>query len=63
MLQIQQEMMDKHKDTVDTVAGEAVNKKIDEQIRQNQAESKAVLEDMLRALEEKAIPRKKWKPR
>jgi len=53
VLQIQRELVDEHKDIVDTAAGEAVNKELNQQIRRHQAELKAVQEDMLRALEEK----------
>ena len=53
VLQIQRELVDEHKDIVDTAAGEAVNKELNAQIRRHQAELKAVQEDMVKALKEK----------
>ena len=52
-LQIQRELVDEHKDIVDTAAGEAVNKELNEQIRRHQVELKAVQEEMKQALKEK----------
>jgi chromosome segregation ATPase len=52
-LQIQRELVDEHKDIIDTAAGEAVNRELNEQIRRHQAELKAVQEDMMQALNEK----------
>ncbi|KAF9645064.1 hypothetical protein BDM02DRAFT_712317 [Thelephora ganbajun] len=52
-LQIQRELVDEHKDIIDTAAGETINKELKEQIRHHQVELDAVREDMLRALEEK----------
>ena len=52
-LQIQQELVDEHKDIVDTSAGAVINKEFNEQIRRHQAELKEVQEEMVRALEEK----------
>ena len=53
VLQIQRELVDEHKDIVDTAAGEAVNKELNEQIRRHQAELRAVQEEMMQALQEK----------
>ena len=53
VLQIQRELVDEHKDIVDTAAGEAVNKELNEQIRRHQAQLKTVQEEMMQALEEK----------
>ena len=52
-LQIQRELVDEHKDIIDTAAGEAVNKELNEQIRRHQAELKSIQEDMMKALKEK----------
>ena len=52
-LQIQRELVDEHKDIIDTAAGEAVNKELNEQIRRHQAELKTVQEEMLQALKDK----------
>lgn len=52
-LQIQRELVDEHKDIIDTAAGEAVNKALNEQIRHHQAQLKELREEMLRALEKK----------
>ncbi|KAF9650766.1 hypothetical protein BDM02DRAFT_3111513 [Thelephora ganbajun] len=52
-LQIQRELVDEGKDIIDTAAGEAVNKELNEQIRRHQVELKAVQEEMLKALKEK----------
>ena len=53
VLQIQRELVDEHKDIVDTAAGEAVNKELNAQIRRHQAELKALQEDTVKALKEK----------
>ena len=53
VLQIQRELVDEHKDILDTAAGEAVNRELNEQIRRHQAEMKAVREEMMQALKEK----------
>jgi len=53
VLQIQRELVDEHKDIVDTAAGEAVNRELNEQIRRHQAELKVVQEEMMQALKEK----------
>ena len=53
VLQIQRELVDEHKDIVDTAAGEAVNQELNEQIRRHQAELKEVQEQMMQALKEK----------
>jgi DNA anti-recombination protein RmuC len=52
-LQIQRELVDEHKDILDTAAGEAVNRELNEQIRRHQAEMKAIREEMMQALKEK----------
>ena len=53
VLQIQRELVDEHKDILDTAAGEAVNRELNEQIRRHQAELKAVQEGLMQALKEK----------
>jgi chromosome segregation ATPase len=53
VLQIQDELVNQHKDIIDTAAGEAVNKELNAQIRRHQAELKAVQEEMQKALKEK----------
>ena len=53
VLQIQRELVDDHKDIVDTAAGEAINKELNEQIRRHQAELKDIQEEMKQALEDK----------
>ena len=53
VLQIQQELVDEHRDIVDTSAGAVINKELNEQIRRHQAELKEVQEEMMKALEEK----------
>ena len=52
-LQIQRELVDEHKDIIDTAAGEVINKELNEQIRRHQAELKTVQEEMMKALKEK----------
>jgi len=52
-LQIQRELVDEGKNIIDTAAGEAVNKELNEQIRRHQTELKAVQEEMRKALKEK----------
>ena len=53
VLQIQRELVDEHKNIVDTAAGEAVNQELNEQIRRHQAELKVVQGEMMQALKEK----------
>ena len=53
VLQIQRELVDEHKDIVDTAAGEAVNKELNEQIKRHQKELKEVQEEMKQALKDK----------
>ena len=53
VLQIQRELVDEHKDIIDTAAGEAVNQELNKQIRRHQAELKVVQEEMMQALKEK----------
>ena len=50
-LQIQRELVDERKDVIDTAAGQAVNRELDEQIGRHQAKLKEVQEEM-QALEE-----------
>ena len=52
VLQIQRELVDEHKNIVDTAAGEAVNRELNEQIRRHQVELKGLREEM-RALKQK----------
>lgn len=52
VLQIQRELVDEHKNIVDTAAGEAVNRELNEQIRRHQTELKELQEEM-QALKEK----------
>ena len=52
-LKIQVELVDEHKDIIDTAAGEAINKELNELIRRHQVELKAVQEEMKKALKEK----------
>ncbi|KAF9781318.1 P-loop containing nucleoside triphosphate hydrolase protein [Thelephora terrestris] len=52
-LQIQRELVDEHKNIVNTSAGEVINKELNDHIRRHQAELKAVQEDMMKALKEK----------
>ena len=69
VLQIQRELVDEHKDIVDTAAGETVNQELNEQIRRHQIELKEVQEQMMQTLKEKGwlptIPKRKrgWRPR
>ena len=53
VLQIQRELVDEHKDIVDTAAGEAVNRELNKQIRRHQAELKEIQEQMMQAMKEK----------
>ena len=57
-LQIQRELVDEHKNIVDTAAGEAVNRELNELIRRHQAELRAVQEYMMQALKEGGETRK-----
>ena len=52
-LQIQRELVDEGKGIIDTAAGEAINKELNQQIRRHQAELKAVKEEMEQAMKEK----------
>ena len=52
-LQIQRELVEEHKDIVNTVAGKAVNKELNEQVQRHQVELKAIQEEMVRALKDK----------
>jgi len=52
-LQIQRELVDEGKNIIDTAAGEAVNKELNEQMRRHQVEMKAIQEDMMKAFNEK----------
>ena len=51
VLQIQRELVDEHKGIIDTAAGQAVNRELDEQIGQHQAKLMKAQEEM-QALEE-----------
>jgi hypothetical protein len=53
VLQIQRELVDERKGIIDTAAGGAINKELNEQIRRHQVELKAVREEMLEALAKK----------
>ena len=53
VLQIKRELVDEHKDIVDTAAGETVNQELNEQIRRHQIELKEVQEQMMQTLKEK----------
>ena len=52
-LQIQRELVDEKKNIIDTAAGEAVNKELNEHIRRHQAELKVIQEEMKQALKDK----------
>ena len=53
ILQIQRELVDEGKNIINTSAGEAVNKELNEQMRRHEADLKAVQESMMEALKEK----------
>ena len=53
VLQIQRELVDDHKATIDTAAGELINKELKERIKQHKAELAGVQEEMAQALREK----------
>ena len=50
VLQIQRELVDERKGIIDTAAGGAINRELNEQIRRHQVELKAVREEMMEAL-------------
>ena len=52
-LQIQRELVDEHKDIVDTAAGEVINQELKEQIRKHQVELRMVQEEMMQAMKER----------
>ena len=52
-LQIQRELVDEGKEIVDTAAGGAVDKELNEQIKRHQAELEALEQEKVRALEKK----------
>ena len=52
-LRIQRELVDQRKDIVDTAAGKAVNRELNEQMRRHQDELKGVQEEMEQVLKEK----------
>lgn len=52
-LQIQRELVEEGKDIINTSAGEAINKELNELIRRHQAELKEVREEMMQALRDK----------
>ena len=53
VLRIQRELVDEHKDLIDTSAGKAINRELDEQIRRHQVELERAEEEIAQALEEK----------
>ena len=53
VLQIQQELVEEHKDIANTAAGEVISKELNEQMRRHQAELKVVQEEMVQALKGK----------
>ena len=53
VLQIQRELVDEHKGIVDTAAGKAVNRELNEQTKRHRGELKKVERGMLQALKEK----------
>ena len=55
VLQIQRELVDEQKDIVDTTAGQILNRKINELIRQHQAKLKEVQEMMLALNKDKVM--------
>ena len=52
-LQIQRELVDEHKDIVDTAAGGVINQELKEQIRKHQVELRMVQEEMMQAMKER----------
>ena len=52
VLQIQQELVDEQKDIVNTVAGEAINRELNRQIRRHQLELEGIQEEMAKLLAE-----------
>ena len=52
VLRIQRELVDERKDFINTTAGKAIRRELDEQIRQHQAEFNRVWDDMAQALKE-----------
>ena len=52
-LQIQRELVDEHKDIIDTAAGESINQELKELVRRHQAELKELLGEMMEALRAK----------
>ena len=52
-LQIQHEFVNEGKGIIDTAAGEAINKELNQQIRHHQAELKVVMEETVQAMKEK----------
>ena len=59
VLRIQRELVDEHKDLVDTSAGKAVNRELEEQVRQREAELEIVWDDIIQALKERDEATKK----
>ena len=53
VLQIQRELVDEGSDIVNTAAGEAINRELNEQMRRHQAELREVQEEIAQALREK----------
>ena len=52
-LQIQRELVDEHKDIVDTAAGGVINQELKEQIRKHQVELRMVQEEMMQVMKER----------
>ena len=53
VLRIQRELVDERRDIVNTAAGQAINRELNDQIQRNQAELKEVQEEMAQALRER----------
>ena len=53
VLRIQEELVDQGKGIIDTAAGQALNRELNEQMRRDEAELKVVQEEMAQALEKK----------
>ena len=59
VLRIQRELVDEHKDLVDTSVGEAVNRELEEQLRKRETELEIVWDDIIQALKERDEAAKK----
>ena len=53
VLQIQREIVDEHKNIIDTAAGESINRELKEQIKKHQAELRDLRKEMMEALKAK----------